>query len=148
MFTGFTVFSGFVFLKTSESAFLWVPAVPWFLFGVFIVCFGMKYRVLWDKKSVIMRVSGGPERRIRFDEITSVKNEVSSAGDVLAQSRPFFRIAVYRNRDPNGFVDISLRHFYLADIQELLVAIRKSRPDLDVPSIATNDTSRVRKFRF
>jgi hypothetical protein len=104
--SGFTIFSVVIFIQTSESAFLWVPAVPWFLFGVFMVCFGMKYRVLWDKSSVIMRASGGPERRIQFDEITRAKDEVSSAGDVLAQSRPFFRIAIYRAHDPNGFVDI------------------------------------------
>jgi len=133
---GFTVFSAFVFIKTSESAFLWAPAVPWLLFGVFIVCFGMKYRVLWDQESVVMRASGGPKRCIRFDEITSVKNEVSSAGDLLAQSRPFRRIAVYRNRGPNEFVDISLRHFQMEDIQKLPEAIRKSRPDLDVPKIS------------
>ena len=98
----------------------------------------MKYRVFWDEESVVMRARGGPDRRIRFDEITSVKKEISSAGDVLAQSRPFSRIAVYRNHNPDGFVDISLRHFRLEDVDELLEAIRKSRPDLCVPRTSIN----------
>ena len=83
----------------------------------------------------------GAERRIQFDEIASVKKEVSSAGDVLAQSRPFSRIAVYPNRDPGGFVDISLRHFKLEDVEELLAAIRKRRPDLSVPGTSINCAS-------
>ncbi len=136
--TAFAVYESFA---SSDWGFMWAPAVFLPLYGVYFLYFGVKYRVLWDKDSVVMRASGGAERRIQFDEITSVKNERSSAGDVLAQSRPFFRIAVYRNRDPNGFVDISLRHFRLEDVEELLTAIRKSRPDLSVPRTSRSDAS-------
>lgn len=146
--SGFTIFCLFVGFKFSKSAFLWFPAFPWSLFGVFTVCFSMKYRVLWNVDCVVMRASGGPERSIQFDEIASVKDEVSSTGDVLAQSRPFFRISIYPKHDPKGFVDISLRHFQLGDIQELLSAIRVRRPDLDVPTISVNDTARWRRFHF
>jgi hypothetical protein len=136
IFSGFTVFCFLIFAKTSESSFLWFPLVPWALFGVFVVFFGQKYKVLWDQESVIMRASGGPERRIRFDEITLIRNEISSASDVLAQSRPFRRIAIYgRRHDPTARVDISLRHFDLQDINQLLTAIRARRVDLNVPTV-------------
>ncbi len=145
IFVGFTVFCILVFVKTSESSFLWLPIVPWLLFGVFILCFGMKYKVFWDEESVIMRASGGSERRVPFDEITSVRKEVSSASDVLAQSRPFRRIVVCgRKNDPNARVDISLRHFDLDDISQLLTAIHAHRPDLDIPTIQGGKASRRR----
>jgi hypothetical protein len=145
IFVGFTVFCVLVFVKTSESSFLWLPIVPWLLFGVFIFCFGMKYKVLWDKESLIMRASGGPERRIPFDEITSVRKEVSSASDVLAQSRPFRRIVVCgRENDPNARVDISLRHFDVHDISQLLTALHAHRPDLDIPTIQGGKAARHR----
>lgn len=146
IFAGFTVFCILVFAKTSESSFLWFPIVPWALFGVFVVFFGLKYKVFWDQESVIMRASGGPERRIRFDEITLIRNEISSASDVLAQSRPFRRIAIYgRRHDQNARVDISLRHFDLKDINQLLATIRTCRSDLDIPTIQVGKASRRRK---
>ncbi len=141
--TAFAVYESFA---SSDWGFMWAPAVYLPLYAVYFLYFGMKYRVLWNKESVVMRATGGAERRIQFDEITSVKNERSTAGDVLAQSRPFFRIAVYRNRDPN-FVDISLRHFRLQDVEELLAAIQKSRPDLCVPGTLTNEASGKAKSR-
>jgi hypothetical protein len=133
---GFAALCIFGFIKTSESLLLWLPIVPLVLYGVFVVCFGLKYKVLWNQESVIMRASGGPERRIRFDEITLVRNEIASASDVLAQSRPFRRIAIYGDtRDPQARVDISLRHFALDEINQLLNAIGSCRPDLDIPTI-------------
>ena len=136
-----TAFAVYESLASSDWGFMWAPAVFLPLYAIYFLYFGMKYRVLWNNGSVVMRARGGAERRIQFDEIASVKKEVSSAGDVLAQSRPFSRIAVYPNRDPDGFVDISLRHFKLEDVEELLAAIRKSRPDLCVPSTLMNDAS-------
>jgi len=136
IFAGFTVFCVLVFIKTSQSPFLWLPIVPWVLFGAFTFCFGLKYRVFWDNQRLVMRASGGADRCIRFDEIISVRKEISSASDVLAQSRPFRRIVVCgRKQNPDARVDISLRHFDLRDIAQLLAAIRASRPDLDIPTI-------------
>jgi hypothetical protein len=131
-----TAFLVYVSATSSDWNFMWGPAVYWPLFGVYFFYFGMKYKVLWDEESVVMYASGGPERRIRFDEITSVKKEISSVSDILAQSRPFRRIVVYgRKHHPDARVDISLRHFDLKDIDQLLTAIRIYRPDLDVPTI-------------
>jgi hypothetical protein len=149
IFVGFVIFCIVIFIKTSESAFLWLSFVPLLLFGISIVCFGMKYKVLWNKESVVMCASGGPERRIRFDEITSVKKETSSGSDVLAQSRPFRRIAVYRGKDdPNTRVDISLRHFDLNDINQLLAVIHAHRPDLDIPTIQCGNAVNHRGTRY
>jgi hypothetical protein len=143
-----TVFAVYESVASSDWGFMWAPAVFLPLFGIYFLYFGMKYRVLWSKEAVVMRASGGAERHIPYDEISRVRNEVSSANDVLAQSRPFFRIAVYGSRDPNTFVDISLRHFRLEDIQELLATIRNRRPDLDVPMISKDSVGRLRRGRF
>jgi hypothetical protein len=133
---GVTVFFLWVFLRIPEPGFLWSLIGIWFLYGISYVYFGMKYRVLWNKECVVMRASGGPERSILFDEITRVKNEVSNASDLQAQSRPFRRIAIYgRKHDSNARIDVSLRHFDLNDIDLLLTAIRAQRPDLEVPTV-------------
>jgi hypothetical protein len=95
----------------------------------------MKYRVPWDETGVVMRASGG-KRLIRYDEITEIKIERAKAGEFLIQSRPFRRIVIHgRKRDPTEYIDVSLRHFRPADIDELLAVIRSHRPDLTVPIV-------------
>lgn len=131
-----TAFAIYESVASADWNFMWAPAVFLPLYGIYVVYFGMKYRVFWSKDSVVMHASGGPDRCIRFDEITSVKKEISSVGDILAQSRPFRRIVVCgRKQDPNARVDISLRHFDLNDINQLLTAIRAYRSDLEIPTI-------------
>src|SRR5581483_10463393 len=111
-----TAFAIYESVVSADWKFMWAPAVFLPFYGIHFWYFGMRYRVLWDRHSVVMCARGGPERRILFDEITSVRKEVSSASDVLAQSRPFRRLVVYgRKHDPNAQVDISLRHFDLKD---------------------------------
>lgn len=135
IFAGVSVFSTYVAQKTSQWGLMWVAAGIWPLFAV-IVYIGMKYRVLWDETGVVMRASGGPERRIQYDEITEIRNEMAQVSEFLSQSRPFRRIVVYgRKHDPDAFIDISLRHFRLEDIEELLTAIRTRRPDLAIPTV-------------
>lgn len=144
-----TVIAVYGSVASSDWNIMWAPAVYWPLFGIYFFYFGMKYRVLWNKESVVMYASGGPERRIRFDEITSVKKEIASASDILTQSRPFRRIVVCgRKHDPNARVDISLRHFDLKDIDQLLTAIRTCRPDLDVPTIQVGKAAGRPKVRL
>jgi hypothetical protein len=140
-----TAFAVYGSVASSHWKIMWAPAVYWPLFGIYFFCFAMKYKVLWNKASVVMHASGGPERCIHFDEITSVKYEVSSASDMLAQSRPFRRIVVCgRKNDPNARVDISLRHFDLNDISQLLTALHAHRPDLDIPTIQSGNATRRR----
>jgi hypothetical protein len=131
---GVTAFCAYVAFKKSEWEFLWVIALIWALFGLYVVLFGLKYRVLWDGSGVVMRASGGPERRIQFDEVSEIDLELGAS-----QSRPFRRLVVYGDKgNPDEFVDVSLRHFRLEDIRELVEAIRAHRPDLALPVLPMN----------
>lgn len=130
--TGFMIYVG---LRTPQWGFILAPALIWALFAILIYV-GMKYQVLWGETGVVMRASGGPERLIRYDEITEIRIERAQASEFLAQSRPFRRIVIQgRKRHPNEYVDVSLRHFRPADIDELLTAIRTHRPDLAIPTV-------------
>jgi hypothetical protein len=130
--TGFMIYMG---LKTSQWGFLWGATVIWALFAGFIYI-GMKYRVLWGETGVVMRASGGPQRLIRYDEITEIKIERAQVSEFPVQSRPFRRIVIHgRKRHPKDYIDVSLRHFRPADIDELLAVIRSHRPDLAVPTV-------------
>ena len=130
--TGFTIYMG---LRTSQRGFMWAATLIWALFAV-LIYIGMQYRVLWDETGVVMRASGGAERRIRYDEITEIKIERARVSEFPAQSRPFRRLVIHgRKQHPNEYVDVSLRHFRPADIDELLAVIRTQRPDLAVPII-------------
>jgi hypothetical protein len=124
-----TILSLFVAHRSPQWPFAWTLIVIWAGLAV-SVYFGLRYSVLWDGTGVVMRASR-VERHIRYDEITEIKVETAPA-----QSRPFRRIVVHGDRrDPNAFVDISLRHFRPSDIDELLAVIRTRRPDLLVPAI-------------
>jgi len=130
--TGFMIYMG---LRTSQWGFLWTPTLIWALFAA-LIYIGMKYRVLWDETGLIMRASGVPERLIRYDEITEIRIEKAQVGEFLVQSRPFRRIVIRgHKRHPHDYIDVSLRHFRPADIDELLAVIRAQRPDLAVPTI-------------
>ena len=130
--TGVTVFLMWVCIRTSDWNAMWALAVIWPLFAFSTLYFGLKYRVRWDETGVYMRASGGPERHIRFDEITSIHYVLAAS-----QSRPFRRIEIHGNkRDPKAFVDVSLRHFRMDDISQMMDAIRIRRPDLQIPTIS------------
>ena len=133
--TGVTLFSIYESIRTSD----WQMTIWWVALGLPLAAFaylyfGLKYCVLWDETGVYMRASGGPERHIAFDEITNIKYEIAAS-----QSRPYRRIVIYgAKHDPKAFVDVSLRHFRLDDINEMMCAIREHRPDLRVPTVAMN----------
>jgi len=130
------VFAVYESAVSSDWQFMWIPAISLPLYGFYFLYFGARYRVFWNEDGVVMRARGGPDQQVRFDEITSVKKEISSASDVLAQSRPFRRIVVSGSpNDPKARVDISLHHFDLSDINKLLTVIHAHRPDLDMPTV-------------
>jgi len=134
IFSVVTVFLEYIGYKTADWKMMWSPTVLWVLYAI-LVYIGMQYRVSWDSESAVMRASGGAERCVRFDEITAIKSEVG-VSETSSRSRPFRRIALYgRRQDPDAFIDISLRHFRLEDIQELLKQIRSDRSDLKVPTV-------------
>jgi hypothetical protein len=129
-----TVIAVIAALKSSDFMFLWAGLVSWILFGVYAVYFGLRYKVLWDDAHVVMRASGKPELCIPFNEISAIRYKIASPGEWFAQSRPFRRIVVYgRKNDSDAHVDISLRHFHLDDIDQLLAAIHEHRPEIEIP---------------
>lgn len=133
IFSGVTLYVAYGAQEYSQWKMLWGPSVLWIVF-IPLIYFGMKYRILWDETGVYMRASGLPERHIRFDEITSIRYELAQPTEFLAQSRPFRRIVIHgHNSEPNAFIDVSLRHFRLEDIEELMTAIHGHRPDLAIP---------------
>jgi len=135
IFSVITIFLLFEAYRSSQWGLAWSTIVIWAGFAG-IVYFGLRYRVLWDETGVVMRASGGPERLIRYDEITEIKIERAKDSEFLAQSRPFRRIVIHgRKRDPNEYIDVSLRHFRPTDVDELLDVIRSHRPDLAVPTV-------------
>jgi hypothetical protein len=136
IFAGVTVFLIYLGHRISEQHLMWIGPLGWLLYASTDFYFGLKYRVLWDENGVVMRASGGPERRVQYDEIKEIKVETAQPSESLAQSRPFRRIVVYGHKHkPDGFIDISLRHLRPADIDGLLAVIRTHRPDLTVPAI-------------
>ena len=129
-----TVIAVIATVKSSDLMFLWASLFSWILFAVAYVYFGLKYRILWNEDQVEMRASGGPKRCIPFDEISRIKYEIASPNEWFAQSRPFRRIVVYgRKNESDARVDISLRHFHLDDINQLLAAIHEHRPEIEIP---------------
>lgn len=69
IFSAVTLFLIVVGYKSGEVSFLWGVPLIWTLCGpIFLI--GLRYGVAYDETGVIMRASGGPDRRIRFDEIT------------------------------------------------------------------------------
>lgn len=133
IFSGVTLYMAYVAVRASDWRWMDPAILLWLLF-VPIIYFGVKYRILWDDTGVYMRASGGPERHIQFDEITDIRYELAQSTEFLTQSRPFRRIVIHgHKRDPNAFIDVSLRHFRLEDIAELMTAIHEHRPDLAIP---------------
>lgn len=138
IFTGITVFCVVVACRTSQWKLLMVPTLIWTLFAA-LVWIGLKYRVFWDSNCVIQHASGLPEKLIAFDSITEIRIERAPLNAFLAMPRPFRRVAIYgRPHDPSAFIDVSLRHFRLEDIEELLAVIQERRPNLTVPTVLTS----------
>ena len=138
-----TLFLFYVAQKTSQWGLLWSAGLFWVLFAIHTVLFGMKYRILWNTDELVMSASGGRDMHIRLDDISEIRNEIAQAAEFLSQARPLRRIVVYgRKQDPNQRIDISLRHFRLDDIEELLTTVGTRRPDLSVPRVSMARTGR------
>lgn len=69
---------------------------------------------------------------ILFCDIAVVQSEAS-----IERGRPFRRIAIYPANVgiSRKWIDISMKHFVIGDIQNLLAVIREKRPDLTLPTI-------------
>jgi hypothetical protein len=138
IFGGVLLFLVFVMYKTHDWDWKFgLEAVGMMAFFIFLfVYLGSRYRILWDDTGVTMRASGGPPRRFTYSEIHDIRYEVE-----VSQSRPMRRIVLYKAHRPHKeWIDISLKHFPLDQINQLLADIHTHRPDLSVPTISTNGT--------
>ena len=110
-----------------------------FVCAIYVVIFGLRYQIHWDNTGVVMRASGGPDRRIDFNQITKIEYEKASAAEFNSQSRPYRRLVIHGRRNtPDAFIDISLRHFRPDDIGRLLRTIHQHRPELILPTVRPN----------
>jgi hypothetical protein len=102
---------------------------------LYLISIGLKYKICWTNQEVCMEASGDASVRIKISEIANVVAERTRSGELFSMSRSFRRITIYGvGSDKSKFIDISLRHFNLDDIGELLQTIRKHRPDLTIPN--------------
>ncbi|HUB52106.1 MAG TPA: hypothetical protein VL986_08160 [Terracidiphilus sp.] len=135
---GVTIFVFCVAFKKADWNFLWATTLVWILYGAYVAFICAPYRILWNGDSVVMRASGLKERCIRFNEIAEIKYQLASPSEFAAPSRPFRRFVVLPLHHPKQFIDISLRHFRLEDIEDLMAAIHAARPDLELPKVPMN----------
>lgn len=115
----------------------WKLTVPipviWIGFIV-LLYFGMAYKISWNEEEVCQKASGG-RICIKFSEITNIEAEISKPLELISASRPLRRISIYAENTGSHikYVDISLKHFLMADIRQLLQVIHRRRPDLIMP---------------
>ncbi|MFC4763354.1 hypothetical protein [Dyella koreensis] len=125
----------FVSMKRHEWGIAIAVCVIWLLAFAYF-SFGFKYKIFWTNEEIRQEASGG-NVCVRYEAITKVQLEVANSAEFVSPSRPFRRIAIYAER-PSGdadFIDISLKHFYLADVRKMLKSIHLHRPDLVLPKL-------------
>lgn len=129
-----TIWLLFVSAKTGDWGFMLGLAVALVPF-LYLVSVGLKYKIYWTSQEVCQKASGGASVRIKISAIANVVAERSRPAEMLSMSRPYRRITIYEvGSDKSKFIDISLRHFNLGDIRDLLQSIRKQRPELTIPN--------------
>lgn len=99
--------------------------VPAFAAPVYI---GTRYRVALTDGMLVQHAFGMADVIIALSDIGKVRGE-TGAGRKKRIKRPFRRIAFYHMG--NGqWIDVSLKHFAMSDIEALLRCIAVARPDL------------------
>jgi hypothetical protein len=96
------------------------------------VFLGTRYRIAYSDEAVVMKASRVQSVTIPFCDIALVQSEAS-----IERGRPFRRIAIYpvNVNESHKWIDVSMKHFVIGDIQNLLAFIRDKRPDLMLPTI-------------
>lgn len=125
----------FVSMKKHEWGIAIAVGVIWLLSFAYF-SFGFKYKIFWTNEEIRQEASGG-NVCIRYEAITKVQLEVANSAEFVSPSRPFRRIAIYAERHSGDadFIDISLKHFNLADVRQVLKSIHLHRPDLVLPKL-------------
>jgi hypothetical protein len=131
-----SLFLIYVAAAKSQWGLLWAAATFWSIYALYVVVFGLKYTVSWSEAGLLMTARGGPSRKVRFEDITSVESEIASPREFLAQARPYRRLVIRGKADTiDSVIDVSLRHFRIEDIRSLLAKIKSHRPDISLPTI-------------
>jgi hypothetical protein len=107
---------------------LYASSVFWTFFLVLLLV-GTRYRIYFRNGNITELAYGKPPTTISVNEISAVKQESSSARELIAFNRPQSRITIIGN---GKSIDVSLRHFHDRDVNELLLLIKASRSDLDI----------------
>lgn len=119
---------------TGTASFLGYFLVP-FAFYIPWVMLIRRYKISFTSTTVFRQASGMTPLSIDVDAIRTVKLESGGTEDRFWIRRPFRRISIYANASgkDDSFIDVSLKHFVLEDIQKLMRAIQARRPDLQLP---------------
>lgn len=104
----------------------WLPPVLFLSW----VALGWRYQVFYDEHQIVMKALGVRPVSIGFDQIAKIDKETS-----IARGRPFRRVVVYSIGSSGKFIDVSLKHFMIQDVRELVGDIKHHRPDLVTPEI-------------
>jgi len=92
------------------------------------------YRVWWKDEKVFRKVYGGGVISLNVNDIHEIRFEKSDLQTFISLSRPSQRIAIYGSDSEGGkFIDVSLKHFKMEDVQKLMKLIHEKRPDLEMP---------------
>jgi hypothetical protein len=96
-----------------------------------------RYAIFWNDSEIRMRAFGIPSATLRISDIQRIAYERSDVRQLLGVSRPSPRISIYGPLASrrSGVIDISLRHFELKSIRDLLGAVRHARNDLAIPTL-------------
>jgi len=99
------------------------------------VLIGLWYRISLRDNTITQRAFGKRNVSISIQDITSVGTEISDLKTLVQMNRPFRRIVIAALRDGHAAtIDVSMKHFVMADIRKLMRLIHSARPDLILPS--------------
>lgn len=129
---GVAIGAVYVAFKTSTWSLLEAALVGFALY-LFAHYFDSRYRVFWKNGAVGRVATNNSTTTIKASDITKVALEKSDLATMLSMRRPSQRITIY-GKDQQR-LDVSLKHFVIADIRRLVQEIRKERPDLFVPNV-------------
>jgi len=114
---------------TAESAALLLAFYAAYVF------LGLRYRISLRDNTITQRAFGKPNISIAIRDISSVGAQVSDPKTFVQMNRPFRRIVIASVRDGHTTtIDVSMKHFLMADIRRLMQIIHSARPDLNVPN--------------
>jgi hypothetical protein len=131
-----SVFATCVGIARREASLLVSAVVLWL---GFVPMWGIMYRyaIFWNDLEIRMRAFGIPSATLRISDIQRIAYERSDVRQLLSVSRPSPRISIYGPLASrrSGVIDISLRHFELKSVRDLLGAVRHARNDLTFPTL-------------